>query len=88
MLKSQKKVLAPQTLFALNHFLCKNKKPSFYGGFFILPKNKDKKIVFIAGGIGITHYPDDWRGERGFIDEKMIRRIVPDVLHLTNTKYF
>lgn len=101
-------------------------------GDFVLPKNKDKKLVFIAGGIGITPfrsiikylldvrekrdiillysnytpadivykdifdqggrqlgiktiynitntpYPNDWRGERGFIDEQMIKRIVPD----------
>ncbi len=101
-------------------------------GDFVLPKNKDKKLVFIAGGIGITPfrsmikylldtkdkrdiilfysnyapadivykdvfdqgerqlgiktiynitntpYPDDWRGERGFIDAQMIKRTVPD----------
>lgn len=101
-------------------------------GDFVLPKNKDKKLVFIAGGIGITPfrsiikylldikekrditlffsnytpadivykdvfdqgerqlgiktiytvtnapYPSDWRGERGFIDEQMIKRTVPD----------
>ncbi|MEK7131808.1 MAG: RnfABCDGE type electron transport complex subunit D [Patescibacteria group bacterium] len=101
-------------------------------GDFVLPKNKGKKLVFIAGGIGITPfrsiikylldikqkrdiillysnyspadivykdvfdqgeqqlgiktvynitntpYPDDWRGERGFIDEQMIKRKVLD----------
>jgi len=101
-------------------------------GDFVCPKNKDKKLVFIAGGIGITPfrsiikylldikekrdivlffsnytpadvvykdifdqgerqlgiktiytvtndpYPADWRGERGFVDEQMIKRTVPD----------
>ena len=101
-------------------------------GDFVLSKNKNKKLVFIAGGIGVTPfrsmikylldtkgkrdiillysnykpadilykdifdkaeerlgiktiytvtdvpYPEDWRGERGFIDEKMIKRAVPD----------
>lgn len=101
-------------------------------GDFVLPKDKNAKLVFIAGGIGITPfrsmikylldtkerrdivllysnyapadivykdvfdqgerqlgiktiytvtdtpYPDDWRGERGFIDEKMIMRTIPD----------
>lgn len=101
-------------------------------GDFVLPKDKDKKLVFIAGGIGVTPfrsmikylldteekrdiillfsnytpadimykdifdqadrqlgiktiynisntpYPSDWRGERGFIDEQMIKRTVPD----------
>ena len=101
-------------------------------GDFVLSKNKNKKLVFIAGGIGVTPFrsmikslldtkakrdivllysnykpadilykdifdkaeerlgiktiytvtdvpcPEDWRGERGFIDEKMIKRAVPD----------
>lgn len=101
-------------------------------GDFVLPKDKNKKLVFIAGGIGITPFrsmtkylldtkekrdivllysnyapadiayknifdqaekelgmktiytitgeevPADWRGERGYIDEKMIERAVPD----------
>lgn len=101
-------------------------------GDFVLPANKSKKLVFIAGGIGVTPfrsmikylvdkkerrdiilfysnktpadiaykdifdraerelgikiiytvtdtpYPTGWQGERGFIDEPMIERLVPD----------
>ncbi|MCL4400169.1 oxidoreductase [Patescibacteria group bacterium] len=102
-------------------------------GDFILPKSKRKKMVFLAGGIGITpmrsmtkylldinerrdiiifysnrtpeeimyadvfeesrkklgiktfytltgDIPEDWGGETGRIDEKMIKRLVPDYL--------
>lgn len=101
-------------------------------GDFILPKDVSKKLVFMAGGIGITpfrsmiknildkkesrdivllysnnlvediaykdvlkkakdfginvqyvltdvlHIPADWEGERGYIDMKMIKKIIPD----------
>lgn len=102
-------------------------------GDFTMPKDKNKKLVFIAGGIGITPFrsmlkylvdtkekrdiilfysnkkledvaytdvfddalevlgiptiysltdlptiPQTWRGEKGFIDDKMIKRYVPD----------
>ncbi len=104
-------------------------------GDFVLPKNKNQKLVFLAGGIGVTPFrsmtkylldknekrdvvffysnktiqdllysdifsvaekdfgmkmvytlaeldkiPSDWPGERGFIDEKMIRNNVPDFM--------
>jgi ferredoxin-NADP reductase len=105
-------------------------------GDFILPKNPDRKLVFIAGGIGVTPFrsmikylsdrderrtitllysnrtmsdiayaevfdeaagtvgakivytltdavPGDWPGERGFIDEAMIKRQVPDYAERT-----
>ena len=101
-------------------------------GDFTLPSNQHKKLVFIAGGIGITPfrsmikylldsqekrdivllysnrtpadiaykdifdqaakdlgiktiytvtdtpYPNDWRGEKGMVDEAMIKRLIPD----------
>lgn len=101
-------------------------------GDFILPKDPQKKLVFIAGGIGVTPFrsmvkslidtqekrdivtfycvktpkdiaysdiftqasaigvkttyvlgdaasaPADWKGKVGFLDEKMVREIVPD----------
>lgn len=102
-------------------------------GDFVLPRDKNKKLIFIAGGIGITPFrsmikyliemgekrdiiifysnksltdiaykqtfkeaqallgiktvycltdlnsiPSDWRGEKGFVDKKMIEKWAPD----------